>query len=102
MHDLINKAQINIIPSFNETGVKLKLLNAMFNGRHSLLNISAVSGSGLDKLCNIAESATQFKDGISKLYNVSLTNQQTDERNIILSEIYDNEKNTRLLISLIW
>ncbi|MEJ7625972.1 MAG: glycosyltransferase family 4 protein [Ferruginibacter sp.] len=102
MHDLINKAQINIIPSFNDTGVKLKLLNALFNGRHSLLNLSAVNGSGLDKLCNLADRATQFKEKISKLYNESLTNQQTDERKIILSEIYDNEKNARLLISLIW
>ena len=34
LQDMIAKAQINILPSLNNTGVKLKLLNALFNGRH--------------------------------------------------------------------
>ena len=31
IQDLISKAQVNILPSFNCTGVKLKLLTALFN-----------------------------------------------------------------------
>ena len=37
MQLLITNAQINILPSFNNTGVKLKLLNALYNGRHCLV-----------------------------------------------------------------
>ena len=38
MDDLIRKAQVNILPSFNKTGIKIKLLNALFNGRYVVTN----------------------------------------------------------------
>src|SRR4029077_7504087 len=37
LQDIISKAQMHVIPSFNCTGVKLKLLNALFNGRHCVV-----------------------------------------------------------------
>ena len=40
MNELINKAQIHLLPSFNTTGIKIKLLNALFNGRYCLANTS--------------------------------------------------------------
>ena len=42
MRDLLAKAQINVLPSFNETGIKLKLLNSLYNGRHCVVNDAAV------------------------------------------------------------
>ncbi len=47
MTELIREAQINILPSFNTTGIKIKLLNAIFNGRHCLVNPAAIAGTGL-------------------------------------------------------
>ena len=38
MGDLIRKAHVHILPSFNTTGVKIKLLNALFNGRYVVTN----------------------------------------------------------------
>ena len=35
---MIAKAQINILPSYTHTGIKIKLVNAIFNGRHCLVN----------------------------------------------------------------
>ncbi len=51
LQDMIAKAQVNILPSFNNTGVKLKLLNSLFNGRHCLVNRAGVEGSGLQNIC---------------------------------------------------
>jgi hypothetical protein len=34
MQDIIAKAHINVLPSFNTTGIKIKLVNALYNGRH--------------------------------------------------------------------
>src|SRR5690606_4744798 len=47
MKDLIAKAQINVLPSFNRTGIKLKLLNALFNGRHCVVNEATAEQTGL-------------------------------------------------------
>ncbi|HMP94933.1 MAG TPA: glycosyltransferase family 4 protein, partial [Phnomibacter sp.] len=56
MQELIKKAHINILPSFNNTGIKLKLINALYLGKHCLLNSAGVEGTGLESCCHIANS----------------------------------------------
>ena len=102
LHDMIAKAQINILPSFNNTGVKLKLLNALYNGRHCIVNGAAVDGTGLKHLCTIAEDADDFKTAIDYLYNIPFEQSQNEERKKVLSQCYDNEKNAATLIQFFW
>ncbi|MEO6582811.1 MAG: glycosyltransferase [Ferruginibacter sp.] len=102
MQDMIAKAQINLLPSFNNTGVKLKVINALFNGRHCLVNAAGVSGSGLESLCNIAEDKEDYKRKIEELYTIPVQQKELDERKKVLSTLYDNEKNAANLIALIW
>jgi hypothetical protein len=52
MQDMIAKAHINVIPSYTTTGIKIKLLNALFNGRHCVVNDATVAGSGLESACH--------------------------------------------------
>ncbi len=101
LHDMIAKAQINILPSFNNTGVKLKLLNALYNGRHCLVNKAGVAGSGLDKACTIAEAADDFKTAIKYLYATPYTVEENEKRQQILT-LYDNQKNADKLIDFFW
>jgi Glycosyl transferases group 1 len=102
LHDMIAKAQINILPSFNNTGVKLKLLNALYNGRHCLVNQAGVEGTGLKQLCTIAEDADDFKTAISYLYNIPFEERHNEERKKLLSNYYDNNKNVEKLIEIFW
>jgi hypothetical protein len=102
LHDMIAKAQINILPSFNNTGVKLKLLNALYNGRHCLVNKAGVTGSGLDKLCNIAETAAEFKVNIKNLYIKPYALEENEKRQQVLHQLYNNQKNADRLIEIFW
>ena len=102
LHDMIVKAQINILPSFNNTGVKLKLLNALYNGRHCLVNIAGVIGSGLDELCTIAEDANDFKTAVKYLYAMPYTIRENDKRQQLLQQLYNNQKNADKLIEIFW
>ena len=102
LHEMIAKAQVNILPSFNNTGVKLKLLNALYNGRHCLVNKAGVEGSGLDELCTIAEDADGFKTAIKYLYSISYTNKENEKREQILQHLYCNQKNADKLIEIFW
>ena len=102
MQDIIVKAQVNILPSFNNTGVKLKLLNALFNGKHCLVNKAGVQGSGLTDLCTIAESSADFRQQIKRLFDTEITSEQIAKREEVLGSLYSNERNARLLMSLIW
>ena len=97
MQDMIAKAQIHVLPSFNNTGIKLKLLNALFNGRHCLVNLAGVEGSGLENVCNIATDAASFKKIIEELYQQPFVEQEKEKRQGLLQTIYNNEANAKRL-----
>jgi len=102
MQDMISKAHINILPSFNNTGVKLKLLNAMYNGRFCLVNSAGVSGSGLEDLCLVADTDEDMISLISQTYTHEFTNDEIVKRSSVLSMLYDNNKNAERLIALLY
>ncbi len=102
MGDLIMKAQINILPSFNETGVKLKLINALFNGRHCVANDAAVEDTGLESACHVGTNAEALKQIVIQLYHRSFTDEEKVLRQKILCNIYNNRDNADKLIASIW
>ena len=102
MQDMISKAQINILPSFNETGIKLKLLNALFNGRHCVVNEPMVNGTGLEATCHCGNNADAFKSIIVQLYNHPFAEEEMRLRKNLLPAMYNNQKNARQLIQWIW
>src|SRR5258708_573992 len=61
IQDLIAKAQVNILPSFNCTGIKLKLLNALFNGRPCVRNENSVPATCLEGARHTRQQAGALK-----------------------------------------
>ncbi len=102
MEDIIAKAQVIILPSFNNTGVKLKLLNSLFSGRHCIANAAGVDGSGLENLCNLAEDAGQFKKLVTDLYNAPFTEEEIQQRKALLARLNSNKNNAEKIIELIF
>jgi hypothetical protein len=102
MQDLIAKAHINIIPSYNNTGIKLKLLNALFNGRHCLVNPETVEGAGLEKACYIAATATEFKTAISEIYSTPFCEKEIALRHELLDNMFDNKRNAKEMVKRIF
>lgn len=101
MNELISNAQINILPAFGSTGIKIKLLNALFTGRHCLVNYAAVSETGIESLCHIAETAEEFKVEITRLFNEPFTAGEIEKRNQLLKQEFDNRTNAELLMQMI-
>jgi len=102
MQDMIGKAQINILPSFNVTGVKLKLLNALFNGRHCIVNEATVLSTGLESACHIGTNATAFKSMIMQLYRLPFAEEEIRLRKTLLLSTFDNKRNAQRLIQWIF
>jgi Glycosyl transferases group 1 len=101
MQDMICKAHVHVLPSFNNTGIKLKLLNAMFNGRYCLVNKAGVEGSGLESFCRLAEDAETFRQQIEELYTQPFTEQEAQQRQGLLQTIYNNEANAQQLMTFL-
>ena len=99
---LICNAQINILPTFQATGIKLKLLAALYSGRHCLVNTPMVSDTGLEGLCEIADSAGLMKEKISELMFLPFDQSQFEQRKKILESDFSNEHQVEKLIDLIY
>lgn len=102
MQELISNAHINIIPSSSSTGIKLKLLNALFNGRHCLVNDATVVGTGFEHLCHVVNTAEHMKDLVAQLYHQPFRADELQERKSILEPHFNNERNSAELIKMIW
>lgn len=102
MQDMICKAHVHVLPSLNNTGVKLKLLNALFNGRHCLVNKAGVDGSGLENYCHVAEEAETLKQKIKELYEQPFTQQEIEQRQGLLQTQFNNEANAKTLMTFLW
>ena len=100
MQDLIAKAHVHVLPSFNNTGVKLKLLNALFNGRHCLVNTAAVAGSDLEAYCHIANDAPVFQQKINELFTQDFTEAEIQKRQGLLQHNYNNEESAKKITAL--
>ena len=102
IQDLIVKAQINIVPSFNCTGVKLKLLNALYNGRHCVANDMAVRSTGLEAACHIGNDAGAIGEMVRELYRKPFTAEDVGLRKGLLDRQFNNAENAQRLIQWIW
>ena len=98
MEDLIKNAHIHLLPSFNLTGIKIKLLNALFNGRFIITNSASLEGTGLASLCEIAEEGNDYLKKINELFELSFSQNEIIKRKKILTKMYDNEKNAQQLM----
>jgi hypothetical protein len=95
MQDVIAKAHINLIPSFTTTGIKIKLVNALFNGRHCLVNEATVAGSGLESACHVGTTANAFREIVAQLYHQPFTEDEIELRKRLLTGMFDNEANAK-------
>ena len=73
MHRLVADAQVNILRTDQPTGMKLKLLHALFCGRHCLVNSPMVAGTGLGDLCRVADTAEAMRNELNRLMQTDFT-----------------------------
>lgn len=101
MNDLIRNAHINLLMSFQNSGIKLKLINALFRGRFCIVNDMMVSGTGLEKLCFVRNSAATIRQTIEALLNAPFEQSRIDERRAHMETEYSNLENAKKLLGII-
>lgn len=99
MMDLIRNAQVNVMVTDQPTGLKLKLMNALYNGRFCLVNDDMVRGTALGQLCVVAETPEQFIAEIKRLMDEDFTADDIEERDEALKELYQNDKNAQIILN---
>ena len=102
MIDLLRQAQVNILVTDQPTGLKLKLLNALYNGRFCLVNSDMVKGTSLEGLCVVADEPDQMIAEIKRLMEEDFTEDDIEERDAQMRQLYDNESNARKIMETIY
>ena len=86
MTSLIQKAHIHLLITFQNTGIKLTLLNTLFSGKHIVANNLMVDGSDTEPLCHIANSPAEQILMCQKLMNTPFSaNEEERRKNLLLS-----------------
>lgn len=101
MFELIREAHINVLVTFQATGLKLKLLNTLYNGRFCLVNDKMLSGTPLNGLCHVANDAPSMTSEIKQLSQTQFDYDQINNRLEKLNGLYCNKNNAEKLLSLI-
>lgn len=101
MNDLIASAQVNLLFTFQQTGIKLKLLHALESGKHVLIN-SFMDDSGIfSKMCKIADQPDEIIKAFSQLMEESYTNELAEIRKVEFDKYYNNQLNAEKILALL-
>lgn len=98
MNDLIQNAHVNILISFHSAGMKLKLLNALFNGRFCVVNHFMVDGTGMEKYCLVGNDASELRRQLEQISNLSFDESHIKERENLLQGELSNKQNVLKII----
>jgi len=101
LYRLLESAHINVLPTFQNTGIKLKLLNTLRQGKFVIANDTMIHETGLETLCEIANSKVEFLSKTAKLLDQSFEASFETERKRLLKN-FDPDTNAKKIIKLIF
>ncbi|MBK7430633.1 MAG: glycosyltransferase [Bacteroidia bacterium] len=103
IYDLIAHAKCNILPTFQSTGIKLKLLAALFLGKECIVNTPMVVNTGLEALCEVADTPNEMKKKIAEIAKQKeFSKQKIEMRKQILEQNFSNKSGAIKLSKVIF
>jgi hypothetical protein len=97
MDALIQKARIHLLYSHQETGAKLKVLNALQSNGHLIVNSKIISGTELEKYCTVCESSNEFIKAIQIKIEQELTEEAFLKRSNYIIKKMNNKENCKVI-----
>ena len=99
---LFSQAHINIAWSFQPSGTKLKVINALFKSRFSIINSNIVDDQRILDCCTLVHDMEELKEAVDELMTKEYTKEIYNARKINLLECLDDHANAEKLISYLY
>ena len=80
LDNLFKNAHINVLPTFQATGIKLKLIHALFSSRFSVVTPEMVQETGLENLCEIGNTKTEFLKKVETYINQDYSEAEVEKK----------------------
>lgn len=100
LDELTKNAHINVMVSFQESGTKLKAVNALYKSRFCIINKNMIDDAELLSLFTIAETKPDFVNAINNLKDMQYSD--FENRKIILEKILNDKNNAMKIVGTIW
>ncbi|MCB9169939.1 MAG: glycosyltransferase [Flavobacteriales bacterium] len=101
IHRLVREAQVNVLPTFQATGIKLKLLLCLFTGRHVVCNTPMVQDTGLEEVCLVHDDPETMRLSILACMSRPANGSTLEKRMKVLEERFDNRRNAEHLARIV-
>ncbi|MGB0934257.1 MAG: hypothetical protein ACPGU5_08235 [Lishizhenia sp.] len=88
LNTLIRNAGVNLLITFQSTGIKHKLINALCNGGHVLANTTMIKGTGLAHLCTVKDNKEEITKTLASLIAQPMNEADIEQRNSEIKRIY--------------
>ena len=98
----IRDAQVNVLPTFQSTGIKLKLVNALYHGGHCVVNTPMIEKTGLLIVCHLADNPEELARLVDRLMDIQFEEKDVLNRKQHLMENLSDDLNADRLIEIIF
>ena len=102
MQNLLHNAHINLMLTDQPTGLKLKLLYSLFQGKYCIANSDMLVGTNLEDFVYCANTDNEILSGINALMEKEFQESDFLHRMNTLPEEFNNTKKAKKLIDLIF
>jgi hypothetical protein len=99
MNQLIRQAHVHVLPTFQATGIKLKLVNALYSGKHVVVNQNMVTGNEFAKFCMVCNTPVEWLNAVDMAFNTSINVELLNQLNTFLQNVYNDNNNAQKIIS---
>ncbi|MBP5318774.1 MAG: glycosyltransferase family 1 protein [Paludibacteraceae bacterium] len=99
MATLIREAHVHLLLTFQATGLKLKLLQALHAGAFVLVNPAMLSGTGLEQACVVADGTEDICRQLGLLAEKTWSAADLQQRQSNMA-LYNNTANLSVLLNL--
>lgn len=101
MNELGLRAAVHVLPTFQDTGFKIKLLYSLFTAPFVVVNSMMVSGTDLAPFCEIADTPGEMAEMITKLISAKAEKEKLNKRAAFLDAHFSNSRNAQKIKSLL-
>lgn len=100
MLQLLKQAHVHVLPAMQNTGLKLKLLHALYNGRFCICNANMLEGSSLENCVIQADTVEEWLSQLEYVMQKSFKADDIHQRSLCL-DMFSNLANAKKLLDLI-
>ena len=97
LKELFLKTHIHVLPTSQNTGIKLKLINALYSGKHVIANDKMALNTGLESACIIANSVDEYREKVLEYATIQITSNEIKNREELLKEFQTNENALKIV-----